>query len=599
MINTTDIITPEQAKSLSGLFQERVKRSATRIAYRGYDSDKNTWTKSTWAEMAHEVERWQSAFADEPLEPGDRVAVMINNCREWVIFEQAALAMGLVVVPLYVNDRAENVAYILDDADIKVLLLPDSEQWQGLQEIRSTLDKLVRILTLQNISDNVSANLRNLDSWLPQNPKSVDKVSCNPNDLATIVYTSGTTGRPKGVMLSHHNILWNAFSSMNFIPCYLDDVFLSFLPLSHTLERTAGYYLPMMGGAEVAYARSIPLLAEDLLSIRPTVLISVPRIYERIVIKVRDTLAEKGGIAPKLFEAAVKIGWQHFQYQQGRTSWSSSLIVWPILQKLVAKKILDRLGGRIRAAMCGGAPLSLPVAQVFLGLGLPLIQGYGLTETSPVISVNSLEDNDPASVGKPLQDVNVKIAEDGELLANGPGIMLGYWNHEKATKDVIDADGWLHTGDKAEIKEGRIYITGRLKEIIVLANGEKVPPSDMETAIVMDSLFEQVLIIGEGRPFLSALVVLDADHWHRIRKEQGLEGDDAVLLQERWAKQVALERIAYRIRSFPGYAQVRAVNLTLDPWTVENGLITPTLKLRRDQIIARLDKEITALYHGH
>ncbi len=340
-------------------------------------------------------------------------------------------------------------------------------------------------------------------------------------------------------------------------------------------------------------------MGEDLQQIKPTVLIAVPRIFERVLLKVRAGLADKGGLAPQLFDWTVDVGWHRFNYQQQRAVWHPKLLLWPLLQPLVANKIMAKLGGRVRVAVCGGAPLSTEVAKVFIGLGLPLIQGYGLTESSPVISVNRLESNDPASVGAPLRDVEVKIGEQDELLAKSPGIMLGYWRNEEVTRAIVDAQGWLHTGDKATIREGRIYITGRLKDIIVMANGEKVSPADMEAAVTKDGLFEQVMVVGEGRPYLTALVVLQYELQRRLLVELGLKGEPVQLLQHELVKKAVLQRISTCLREFPGYAQIRRIALLSEPWTIENGLLTPTLKLKRTVICETYRQEIEGLYRGH
>ena len=400
-------------------------------------------------------------------------------------------------------------------------------------------------------------------------------------------------------MLSHRNILANADSGLEYVPMYREDVLLSFLPLSHTFERTVGYYAPMMAGATVAFARSIPQLAEDLLTIRPTVLISVPRIYERVYNKIMAGLAEKPPFATRLFNLAVDTGWRRFLRRQGRGGWHPTFLLWPLLDKLVAGKIMARLGGRMRLAAAGGAPLPPAIAKVFIGLGLNLLQGYGLTETSPIIACNTAEDNDPASVGIPLRDVEVRIGENDELLTRGPCVMLGYWENPEATRELIDAEGWLHTGDKARIERNHIYITGRLKEIIVLANGEKVPPADMEMAIALDPLFEQVMVLGDSRPYLSAIIVLNAEQWKALANTLALDPADAAALKSEVLEQAVLERLAGRLGEFPGYAQVRRAACTLEPWSVDNGLITPTMKLKRDRIMARYADEIAAMYAGH
>jgi long-chain acyl-CoA synthetase len=597
---TLDKIPAATAGTLAGLFRERVRRTPGATAYRHYDETTGRWQDSSWTDMATAVAQWQAAFADEGLRPGDRVAILMRNSREWVIFDQAALGSGLVVVPLYLDDRPENTAYILDNAGVKLLYLCCAEQWERLLTVHHRLAALVRIVTQEPVEvPDGERRVKSLADWLPTDPGELLANDSEADDLATIVYTSGTMGRPKGVMLSHRNILANADSGLEYVPMYREDVLLSFLPLSHTFERTVGYYAPMMTGATVAFARSIPQLAEDLLTIRPTVLISVPRIYERVYNKIMDGLAGKPPFATRLFELAVDTGWRRFLRRQGRGGWHPAFLLWPLLDKLVAGKIMARLGGRMRLAAAGGAPLPPAIAKVFVGLGLNLLQGYGLTETSPIIACNTAADNEPASVGIPLRNVEVRIGEHDELLTRGPCVMLGYWDNPEATRQLIDAGGWLHTGDRARIERNHIHITGRLKEIIVLSNGEKVPPADMEMAIALDPLFEQVMVIGDSRPYLSAIIVLNEEQWKALANTLAIDPDDAASLKNKVLEQAVLERLAGRLGEFPGYAQVRRAACTLEPWTVDNGLITPTMKLKRDRIRARYADDIATLYAGH
>ncbi len=596
----TDYITPEQAGTLSGLFQERVRRTPDALAYRYYDEAADKWCDMSWREAGDYVARWQAALASEDLQPGDRVAVMMNNCPEWMMFDQAALANGLVVVPLYTQDRAENVAYVLQNAGAKLLLIGNQEHWDSLQTVWDRLGFLNRVLSVSHVDTGGMAEprLKRVGEWLPDKAEPMT-YKWDKDTLATIVYTSGTTGRPKGVMLSHYNILWDAWQSLQIVPCAPTELFLSFLPLSHTLERTGGYYLPIMAGAAVAYNRSIPQLADDLVEVRPTVMISVPRIFERVYNKIQAGLEEKSPVARGLFRLATNTGWRRFEYQQGRAAWHPLLLLWPLLYRLVGGKVMAKLGGRMNMAIIGGAPLPEAVARVFIGLGLPMLQGYGLTETSPVISVNAIEDNDPASVGVLLDGIEARIGENEELIVRSPAVMLGYWANEKATREIIDEDGWLHTGDKARIENGHLYITGRLKEIIVLANGEKVPPADMEMAITTDPLFEQVMVIGDNRPYLAALAVLNPEQWQTLAKQLGLDPDDPASCKSERLNEVILERIARRLSAFPGYAQVRRVNCQLEPWSIEDGLLTPTLKLKRNRVCERYQSVIEQLYAAH
>ncbi len=592
---------PDKLDTLCGLFRARVAASPDAVAYRQFDDGSGAWVSYTWAQVAAEVERWRRALVKEGLAPGDRVAVMLKNCVDWVVFDQAALSLGLVTVPLYLDDRPDNAAYILDHADAKLLLVEGKFQHKKLAEIAGTAHQLQRIVSLTVPENGLAAwspRFAVAADWLAQAADTpVPERHLSADLLASIVYTSGTTGRPKGVMLTHANLLWNAYYASQCADFDADEVFLSFLPLSHTLERTGGYYLPMLLGAEVAYARSIAQLAQDLQTIRPTILISVPRIYERVYGRIQDGLAKKKPIARKLFDLAVRVGWRKFQHAQGVAAWYPELLLWPVLKKLVAGNVTEKLGGRLKLAISGGAALSPEIARVFVGLGLPIIQGYGLTETSPVVTVNRPESNVPASIGKPLPGIEVKIGENDELLTRSKCVMRGYWKNEEATRAMVDADGWLHTGDKSSVDaRGHYAIVGRLKDIIVLNNGEKVPPTDMESAILLDPLFEQVMVVGEGKPYLAALTVLNEEHWQAFAASLNVDPDQPTALRDPRVVKALTRRVADHLRHFPGYAQIRRLHPELKPWTVDNGLLTPTLKVKRNQVLDRYRAAVEAMY---
>jgi long-chain acyl-CoA synthetase len=603
MNNQQDYITPETCHNLSELFYERVKRSSSEVAYRYYDNSDETWKDLTWHDMSKKVELWHAAFRHEGLTKGDRVAIMMGNCPDWVVFDQAAYSLGLVVVPVYTNDRPDNIRYILCNANVKIFFIEDLSHCTALLNDHASPDnnelhELVRIVTHQSINAYKDPRLKEVINWLPSYAETIEKTAISPNDLATIVYTSGTTGRPKGVMLSHNNIFINAYSAAIVENFDSDDIFLSFLPLSHMFERTAGYYMPMLIGAKIAYARSIEKLGEDLLHIRPTVLVTVPRIFERVYNKIHEQLSQKSKIAQGLFKLAVDVGWSRFLFLQKREKWQTKLLLWPLLKKLVAGKILAKLGGNLQLAVSGGAALAPEIAKTFIGLGLTISQGYGLTETSPVVSSNKLSDNDPFSVGQALSNVEVKLGDQDELLVKGPTVMLGYWGNDEATKEVIDSDGWLHTGDKAKIANDHIYITGRLKEIIVLSNGEKVPPSDIELAISSDSLFEQVIVVGEAKPFLTAIVTIERENWKKFAASLSVAEEESSLKLD-IVNTAILERINKQLAAFPGYTKIIRTHIVINPWEIASGLITPTLKLRRNKIHENYEKEIIELYDGH
>ncbi len=594
-----DLIPAAQANSLYGLFRERARRNPDKVAYRNYDRGSKTWVDTTWAEMQDLVARWQSALANENLQVGDRVAISLRNSREWVAFDQAALGLGLVTVPLYCDDRADNVAYILNDCSAKLVLIENPRLCQRLAPALKDVSSLQRILVLESDAelplkawDN---RLRMVSEWLPaQGTLMEDKNESGA--LASIVYTSGTSGRSKGVMLSHSNMLGIAEASWKVVNVRTTDLFLSFLPLSHTFERTVGYYVAMMAGATVAHARSVNQLAEDLVDIKPTVLIAVPRIFERVHTRIMQQMAKGSAIKRKLFDLTVKVGWNRFEHKQGRAKASLWLLLWPLLNKLVAKKVMDKLGGRVRASISGGAALPPAISRVFISLGLNLMQGYGLTEFSPVASVNPEDDNDPSTIGPPLPGVEVRIGEDKELLLRGPGVMMGYWNNLEATRQAIDPEGWLHTGDQAEMVNGHIRIIGRIKEIVVMSNGEKLPPADIEAAITHDPLFEQAMIIGEARPYLTALVVLNAEQWPEYAASIGLDPNDSTVLSNPVLIQKLQARVTQLLKDFPGYAKVRRITPSLDPWSVDNGCLTATMKLKRNVVVHNYTQAIEQMY---
>jgi long-chain acyl-CoA synthetase len=595
-----DVITPEQAGTLHGLFIERARRTPDKLAYRHFKMD--DWRDLSWREMLAETARWRGALSALGLQHGDRVAIMLRNCPQWVMFEQAAMSLGLIVVPMYTVDRPDNIAYIVNDAQVKVLLFENAEQWQALRPASDQFACVQRFVSLEKIANSGDARLQFADEWLPALAPTGWELVGNRDALATIIYTSGTTGKPKGVMLSHYNILYNAYASLMTFKDGLDstDILLSFLPLSHTFERTAGYYMAMMSCAAVAYARSIPLLGDDMKIIRPTILASVPRIYERVYNAIHTKLEEGPPSRHKLFTLAVNVGWDRFEYLQGRHAWTAKLLLWPLLKHLVADKVMNGLGGRLRIAISGGAALPPKVSRLFIALGLPLVQGYGMTETSPVVCVNRVEDNLPSTVGPPLQGIQVRIGEQNALLVKGPCNMLGYWNNPEATKAMVDEDGWLNTGDTASIgNRGHVTITGRIKEIIVMSNGEKIPPADLEEAILRDRLFDQVMVYGEARPTLVALAVVNPEQWTAFAQQVGVRPDMPESLHDSRIEHQALDRIAELIKGFPGYAVVRRVLLMTEPWSIENGLLTPTLKLKRPQVVLRFAKDIEQLYEGH
>ena len=594
-----NVIPLQTAGTLYGLFRERIRRSADHAAYRQYDRDCGQWQDFSWADVGNLAARMQAAMKATGLQDGDRVAIMLRNCIDWVAWDQAALGLGLILVPLYTNDRADNVAYCIENSGCKMLLIDGGRQWRDLGPALQHTDCLDTVVYQRELTGEADTSGRtvSLQDWLAPHPQA--ELCDGPTDAnrcASIVYTSGTTGRPKGVMLSHMNMLWDAHAATRVLSPTTEDRFLSFLPMSHTLERTGGLYLPMMCGTPVSYARSVNQLTDDFKTQQPTIVISVPRIFELIYGRIQEQMKKRGALASLIFKLAVNAGWHHFEHSNGRAGWHPLLLIRPLLQRQIGRTLLDRFGGHIRICVSGGAALSPEVARLFLSLGLPILQGYGLTEHSPVIAVNPLERNNPRSVGPPLPGVEARLGDADELQVRSPAVMLGYWENPSASAELLDDDGWLATGDCARFEQGYILITGRIKEILVLSNGEKVPPNDMELAITADPLFEQIMIVGEARPNLTAMIVLNHEHWKILAGKLKLDPDDPASLKDSSLKRQIKKQLGKLTRDFPGYAQIRDFALTLEPWSIENGLLTATLKMRRNRIQERHQQEIEALY---
>ena len=609
--------TPDLAsvETLPQLLDYRAARTPEAEAYRAFDPVTHAWSSLTWAQTAQRVAQWSRAMAAMQLPAAARVAILLPNGLNAMCADQSTLATGHVPVPLHALDNPGSIAYILADCEASVLIVGQFAQWDKIRDVGVPFPALRAVVITDEEAAGVppGANglgpaVGSLTQWLEGGACVTDippPTPPGPEDLAALVYTSGTTGKPKGVMLTHRNVVSDVKAALERIAPTVDDLFLSFLPLSHTFERTGGYYLAIAAGSCVAYARSVPLLAEDLKTVRPTVLVSVPRIYERVHAK----LLEKLSPTPwkmRLYEAAQNKGWARFCAAQGlpapqpdsgrhAAGWMTAL-PWPLLQALVAKPLLAQFGGRVRVAVSGGAPLSPTMAKCFLGLGLPLVQGYGMTETAPVVSVNALDNNDPASVGRALPGVEVRIGESRELQVRGPIVMKGYWKRPEDTAKVLGSDGWLGTGDQAEIVNGRIYIRGRIKEIIVTSTGEKVPPGDLELAMLADPLLEQALVVGENRPFIACVAVLKPDEWQRLSADLGLNPQEEGSLNHASVHRVVLARIEKNTASFPRYAVPRAVHLSLTPWTIENTFMTPTLKLKRTNLMAHFSEAIEGMY---
>ena len=595
---------PDAVRTLAELFAWRVRTTPHAPAYRQAEATGH-WRELTWHEIGARVAAWRAALAALHLPRQARIGVLLPNGLDAVCIDQAALAEACVPVPMHLIDNPGSIAYILRDSEASVLVVQSRRQWDAIAALGEPMPALKHVVVVEapELDEAGPARVVGAARWLDEAgaraPGETSTAGPGEDDLAAIVYTSGTTGKPKGVMLTHRNVLANVRATLQRVVPQPHEVFLSFLPLSHTFERTIGYYLPVAAGCTVAFARSVKDLPEDLRTVRPTILVSVPRIYERVYGQVQTVLAASPW-KQRLFEHAVRVGWRRFCRAQGlplehpAPAWLDAL-QWPLLDRLVARTLRAQFGGRLRIAVSGGAPLPPAIARCFLGLGVPIVQGYGMTETSPVVAANAPDDNDPYTVGRVLPGVEVRLGDNRELLVRGPSVMRGYWHREDDTRAAF-VDGWLRTGDQAAIENGRLRILGRVKEIIVTSTGEKIAPADLEQAIAADPLFAQVWAFGDNRPFIGCAAVLEPARWAALARSLGLDPQQPASLEAEAARAAVVRRMRELTASFPHYAQPRGAILLLEPWTVENTLLTPTLKLKRKNLEARYAGAVERLY---
>lgn len=596
-----------EPRVLPDLLRRNIRIRPDKVAYREFDAKTNAWVTMTWKEFGDGVMRWRKALAASGLKQGDHAAILMPNSTTAALADLSLLSSGLVPVPLHAVDTPASSAFILNNSEAKILFVPRTLRWNAMLNAERDYPNLKAVITSGEDADTADKDspvpVYNLSDWLNAGSGTeIEDPYIDSESLAAIVYTSGTTGKPKGVMLTHGNIFANTIGISNALDMGPDDVFLSFLPFSHTFERTVTIYNALNLGAEVGFARSVLKLPEDLQIIRPTIFVAVPRVFEQFYNKIKHSLRNKGGFTASLADQAEIIGWRKFCKENDLAipsssySWMDKFLAPYILPKF-SEQILKLFGGRLRTAVAGGAALNNAIGHFFCGMGIDIRQGYGLTETAPVISVNRQGANNPTTVGEPLEKIEVRLGDMDELQVRGPSVMKGYWKRPEATTEAFTSDGWFRTGDQAELSDaGRIRIKGRIKEIIVTSTGEKISPTDLELAIQTDPLFEQVMAVGEGRPFITALAVVNEKEWEHFAAEHGIDPKDGSAMMRRDIRMAALKRLKKAAANFPQYGIPRNVRLLREGWNVDNGALTVTMKLRRPIIKERLAAEIEELY---
>jgi long-chain acyl-CoA synthetase len=542
------------------------------------------------------------------VEKGDRVAILSENRPEWALADLATLTAAAVDVPIYATLTAAQVKYILADSQAKVVFVSNVLQARKVAEVRAELPQLRHLIRFADSSDfpegflsleEVRARGREALAADPQAVRA-RAAEVKPDDLATLIYTSGTTGDPKGVMLVHSNIVSNVAAAQEVFNVFSrDDVALSFLPLCHIFERMAGYYMMLAVGATISYAESVEAVPANMAEVRPTVMCSVPRLYEKMYARVLEKVAGDPPTRQKIFRWAVGVGRQIFKLRSQRATPSLGLrLKGTLADRLVFGKIRARTGGRLKLFVSGGAPLSREINEFFGAVGLQILEGYGLTETSPVICCNRPDRFKPGTVGVPLPGVEVKIAEDGEILTRGPHVMKGYFNKPQATAETIDAEGWLHTGDVGVIDaEGFLTITDRKKDLIVTSGGKNIAPQPIENALKGSPLVGEVVMIGDRRNFPTALLVPNFEALEKWARDKGIAFASRDELVQR-PEVVALYEQTVRDLT-PHLAQferIKKLALLAREFTLEAGELTPTLKVKRRVIEQKYKDVIDRLY---
>ncbi len=592
--------------NLADMFFSKRRDFASHTAYR-FKKD-GEWVDLTFKEAVDQSEKLAAGLAYYGINKGDKVALISTNRVEWALIDYAVLALGAALVPVYPTLLKDQVHYILNDSGAKIIIVENKDQKEKVNIIRDKLNEVEHYFCIEGIDETDHAQWHTLDSledkgesFLKKSPdyviRSVQDI--RREDIATIIYTSGTTGEPKGAILSHKNFLSNLDCVSQLFDCYPEDVFLSFLPLSHVLERTAGHYFSCYSAAMVAYAESIDAVAANMQEIKPTLMISVPRLYEKMYSRILEAVESGSPLKRKIFHWSVTVGRKYMKLIKEKDAVPILLkIKKGIASKLVFSKLKGRVGGRLRYFISGGAPLSAEIGEFFNAAGLIILEGYGLTETSPGISFNRPESYKFGTVGMPLPGYEVKIAEDGEILTRGDHIMLGYLNKEEETKEVIDNEGWFYTGDIGFIDdEGYLTITDRKKNIIVTSGGKNIAPQPIENKLVTGKYIELAVVIGDNRKFCSAVIVPDREAAINWAQNANIIYDDFdKLINHPQFTALLQNEIDLLTEDFSSFERIQKFILVSEPFSIESGELTPSLKVKRKVVEENYASQIDVLY---
>ena len=583
--------------TLISMFEDAVQQYGNKPAL-AHKPRGGTYQDTSYSEFGASVDAFSKGLNALGVQKGDRIAILSENRPEWAISDFGILKAGAVNVPMFSTLTAAQVGYILKDSGAKIICVSTEKQLEKVTSIRDEVPTLEQVIIFDAIEGETQEGVIQFTAACEMAGEEVGSDS-QEDEVATIIYTSGTTGNPKGVMLTHANFISNLQACKSLIDVRETDVLLSFLPLSHVFERLGGHYVPLFSGAKIAYAESTFTVAQNMKDVAPTVMLSVPRLYETMHERILRAVQEGSSLKQKIFHWGVSVGSAvSSAIQQGKKPSAILQLQQGIADKLVFAKLKAATGGRLRFFVSGGAALPQSIAEFFHAAGILILEGYGLTETSPVISMNHPEKWKFGTVGVSVPGVEVQIAEDGEILTRGPHVMKGYFNNESATTEVIDEDGWFHTGDIGIIDEdGFVKITDRKKNIIVLSNGKNVAPQPIESELVRSPFISQIMVIGSERKNLAALIVPNFDALKAWGSENGVNTDDlSAMLQTREVQQHIQSEIRSCLTDFADFEQVRRFTLLEKEFSQEDDEMTPTLKLKRNVIMERYSDVVEGMY---
>jgi long-chain acyl-CoA synthetase len=559
----------------------------------------------TYGEYLQRVVHLSAGLEATGVSFGDRVLLLSENRPEWGIADYALLSLGAIVVPVYPSLPTNQIEYLARDSGARVIIVSEEKQYRKAIEVSKAVPQLETIVVMDPPAElgSNAISFAEIERRGAQTSEAERRFrerigQIPPDHVATFIYTSGTTGEPKGVMLSHHNLLSNVDASLQIIDAGPDDVFLSFLPLSHVFERMGGHFAAVACGATVYYCETLFTIARDMQIAQPTVMLAVPRLFESIRDRIMENVTKQPALRRRIFHWAFRNASKAAQAVRGErrgTPWLR--FKHRLADRLVLHKVRDLTGGRLRFFVSGGAALGKHNAEFFHAFGILILEGYGLTETSPVVAVNRPNDYRFGTVGKPIPGVEVRIAEDGEILVRGPNVMLGYYNKPAETAEAIDPDGWFHTGDLGMLDaDGFLRITGRKKDIIVLANGKNVAPVPIEEQLKTSPYISEAVLFGDEQDVITALIV---PHFERTREWAKMQGlpvqSDAELVELPEVKQLIKREIDRLTTHLADFEKVRRFTLIDHPFSIETGELTPTLKVRRHFIKQRYAKELKAM----